>query len=475
MTEHDSSSYDLVVIGSGPGGYSGAIRAAQQGWRVALVESAEQLGGVCLNWGCIPTKTLLHQAHLLRSLQSADRHGLRVRGEVGFDWGQVIARSREVADSLATGVAALMRRHKIDVIHGRGRLTAAAHVEVTDDAGALQELACERVLIATGGRPRSLPGIDLTEHPRVLTSREAMVLGECPRSIIIVGAGAIGVEFARFFSAFGTKVTLLEAAGQVLPTEDADVAAVVHAMLVDEGIEVYTDVSVETLDGGPRRRTATVTWQPNDGGEAMTQRADIALVAIGVTGNIEDLGLEALGIRTETGAITVDACYQTSSSKVWAIGDVIGGACLAHAATAEALAAVGFMGDRRKTPAGPTAIPACVYGDPEVASVGMSESDATAQGLDIKVGRFPFAASGRAVASGESTGFIKLIFGATYGELLGASLVGPGVTELIGELCLAIQLEATWEELAHTVHAHPTLSEGIMEAAAAAFDEALNI
>lgn len=474
MSEQTDSTYDLIVLGGGPGGYSGAIRAARTGWRVALVEAEERLGGVCLNWGCIPTKTLLHQAHLLTSMQQAERTGLRVRGEIGFDWPQVIARSREVTDSLAAGIAGLMRRHKIEVIQGRGRLTPSGNVDVTDAAGTVRQLAGERVLLATGGRPRTLPDLDLAEHPRVFTSREAMVLGERPRSIVIVGAGAIGLEFARFFSAFGTKVTLLEAADQVLPTEDPDVAAIVHAGLVEAGVDVHCGVTIEKVDGGPRRRTASVSWRDGDG-EVVTQRSDLALIAIGVTGNIEDLGLEALGIRTAKGAIVVDADYRTASRKVWAIGDVIGGACLAHAATAEAVAAVDVMTDRQKTPLAGPIIPACVYGEPEVASVGMSEARAREQGLDIRIGRFPFAASGRALAVGESKGFIKLIFAAEYGELLGASLVGPGVTELIGELCLAIQLEATWEELAHTVHAHPTLSEGIMEAAAAAFGEAIHI
>ncbi|MEC8929844.1 MAG: dihydrolipoyl dehydrogenase [Candidatus Latescibacterota bacterium] len=474
MSVASSEPYDLVVIGGGPGGYSGAIRAAQHGWRVAVVEAADRLGGVCLNWGCIPTKTLLHQAHLLQSLREAEDFGLSVRGEIGFDWRRVIERSREVTDGLAAGVAGLMRRHKIDVIHGHGRLTSSGDVSVETEQGD-QRLVANRVLLATGGRPLTLPGVDLADHPRILTSREAMVLGERPRSIAIIGAGAIGIEFARFFAAFGTKVTLLEGAPKILPTEDDEIVTVVEDRLAADGVEIHTGVQVETIEGGPRRRTTSVVWRDGDDGERASARTDLALIAIGVTGNIEDAGLETLGIATEGGSVVVDSAYRTSCEKVWAIGDVIGGACLAHVATAEAVAAVGFMTDRRKAALLPGAIPSCVYGDPEVARVGLSEAEARAQGIEIRIGRFPFAASGRALATGTSAGFIKLIFGARYGDLLGACLVGPGVTELIGELGLAIQMEATWEELAHTVHAHPTLSEGIMEAAAAAFDEAINI
>ena len=475
MPEDSNKPYDLIVIGGGPGGYSGAIRAAQRGWRVGLVERDDQLGGVCLNWGCIPTKTLLHQAHLLRSMQEADHFGLSVRGEVGFDWARVIERSREATDGLSAGIAGLLRRHKIDVIHGHGQLTEAAHVEVTDSLGERLPLATQRTLLATGSRPRLLPDLDLSEHPRILTSREAMVLGDRPRSVVIIGAGAIGVEFSRFFSAFGSNVTLLELAHQILPTEDPQAAAVVHAALEAEGVEIHTGVQIDSLEGGPRRRTATVNWRGAEGEQASSCRADVCLVAIGVVGNSEGIGLENLGVQTEAGSIVVDDRYRTSSPNVWAVGDVIGGSRLAHAATAEAVAAIDFMMDRRQTPIRSDLIPACVYGDPEVASVGLSESVAQEQGIEVRIGKFPFSASGRALATGSGKGFIKLIFGARYGELLGASLVGQGVTELIGELCLAIQLEATWEELAHTVHPHPTLSEGIMEAAAAAFGEAINI
>ena len=475
MPEDSNKPYDLIVIGGGPGGYSGAIRAAQRGWRVGLVERDDQLGGVCLNWGCIPTKTLLHQAHLLRSMQEADHFGLSVRGEVGFDWARVIERSREATDGLSAGIAGLLRRHRIDVIHGHGQLTEAAHVEVTDSLGERLPLATQRTLLATGSRPRLLPDLDLSEHPRILTSREAMVLGDRPRSVVIIGAGAIGVEFSRFFSAFGSNVTLLELAHQILPTEDPQAAAVVHAALEAEGVEIHTGVQIDSLEGGPRRRTATVNWRGAEGEQASSCRADVCLVAIGVVGNSEGIGLENLGVQTEAGSIVVDDRYRTSSPNVWAVGDVIGGSRLAHAATAEAVAAIDFMMDRRQTPIRSDLIPACVYGDPEVASVGLSESVAQEQGIEVRIGKFPFSASGRALATGSGKGFIKLIFGARYGELLGASLVGQGVTELIGELCLAIQLEATWEELAHTVHPHPALSEGIMEAAAAAFGEAINI
>jgi dihydrolipoamide dehydrogenase len=469
----DKEPVDLVVIGGGPGGYSAAIRAAQLKLKVILVEMEPNLGGVCLNWGCIPTKALLRQAEVLRLLHRADEFGLTVGGKVGFDWDAVIARSRTVSTELATGVAGLMKKHRIEVLHGRGRLTPSRSVEVTPaDGGKVQTLRAKSVLLATGGRPRSLPGIEI-DGERVISSREAMVLPKCPASLVIIGAGAIGVEFATFFSAFGTKVTLLESEEQVLPREDPEVAQVLHAALQQEGVVIHTGVRVSSVDAGTRHKSATVHHNGSVG--EVETRAERVLMAVGITGNTEQLGLEALGLRAGKGRLPVDGCYATKVEHIFAIGDLIGAPQLAHAAAAEGVAAVDFMAGKRSKPIAANAVPACTYSQPQVASIGLTEAAAKAQGIEVKVGRFPMSASGRARASGEAVGLIKLVFGARYGDLIGAAIVGPEATELIGEVALAITLEATWEELAHTVHAHPTLSEGIMEAAAAAFGESINV
>ena len=476
MSKTSEDSVDLVVVGGGPGGYSAAIRASRLGLRVTLVEAEERLGGVCLNWGCIPTKALLRQAEVLRLLQRAGDFGLRVDGEVGYDWDAVIERSRRTASELAAGVAGLMRKNRVTIIHGRGRLTPARGVEVTLASGGTSLTLNPRyVLLATGGRPRSLPGIEI-DGERVISSREAMTLASRPQSLAIIGAGAIGVEFATFYSAFGTKVTLLESEDQVLPREDPEAAGILTTALQNDGIVVHTGVRVTGVDGGgPRRKTATVQYSGSSG--AAEVRAERVLMAVGVSANTENLGLEAIGLRPERGCLPVDGRYATKAQDVYAIGDLIGAPQLAHAAAAEGVAAVEFMAGRRTQPVDVANVPACTYSHPQVASVGLTEAAAKAQGLEVKVGRFPLIASGRARASGDSEagGLFKLIFGARYGELLGATIVGPEATELIGEIGLAITLEATWEELAHTVHAHPTLSEGVMEAAAAAFGEAINI
>ena len=463
---------DLVVIGGGPGGYSAAIRAAQLGMTTTVVEVEENLGGVCLNWGCIPTKALLRQAEVLRLLQRADDFGLRVDGEVGYDWSAVIERSRKVAGELAAGVAGLLKKHRITVLTGRGRLTPSRAVEVTTAGDKKLTLRPRHVLLATGGRPRSLPGIDI-DGERVITSREAMTLQARPESLVIIGAGAIGVEFASFYSAFDTRVTLLEAEVQVLPREDAEIAQILSAALQRDGVIVRTGVQVTAVDTTARRRTATVKYNGADGPAEV--KAERVLLAVGIRGNTEDLGLEALGVRSARGCLSVDGRYATSARDIYAIGDLIGSPQLAHAAAAEGVAAVEFMAGRRTRSIDVATVPSCTYSHPQVASVGLTEAAAEAQGLEVKVGRFPLAASGRARASGEAEGIIKLVFGARYGDILGAAIVGPEATELIAEVGLAITLEATWEDLAHTVHAHPTLSEGVMEAAAAAFGEAINV
>jgi dihydrolipoamide dehydrogenase len=401
-------------------------------------------------------------------LRRADEFGLTVDGEIGYDWPRVIERSRTIAAELATGVASLMRKHRVEVVHGRGRLTPARAVEVTAADGTTSTLTADRVLLATGGRPASLPGVDI-DGERVISSQQAMTLASCPEALVIVGAGAIGVEFASFYAAFGTRVVLLEAEAQILPREDAEVAAILAAALQRDGIEVHTGVR----ETGGRRKTATVTLVGPDG--ATEARGNHVLMAVGVTGSTEGLGLEALGVRAERGRVAVDEGYQTQARGVYAIGDLIGAPQLAHAAAAEAQAAAEWIAGQRHEKLDPSRVPSCTYCLPEVASVGRTEAQAKAEGLEVKVGRFPLTASGRARAQGEPQGLIKLVFGARYGELLGAAIVGPEATELIAELGLALTLEATWEELAHTIHAHPTLSEGIMEAAAAAFGRSINI
>ena len=364
---------DLVVIGGGPGGYSAAIRAAQLGMTTTVVEVEENLGGVCLNWGCIPTKALLRQAEVLRLLQRADDFGLRVDGEVGYDWSAVIERSRKVAGELAAGVAGLLKKHRITVLTGRGRLTPSRAVEVTTAGDKKLTLRPRHVLLATGGRPRSLPGIDI-DGERVISSREAMTLQARPESLVIVGAGAIGVEFASFYSAFDTRVTLLEAEVQVLPREDAEIAQILSAALQRDGVIVRTGVQVTAVDTTARRRTATVKYNGADGPAEV--KAERVLMAVGISGNTEDLGLEALGVRSARGCLSVDGRYATSARDIYAIGDLIGSPQLAHAAAAEGVAAVEFMAGRRTRPVDVATVPSCTYSHPQVASVGFTEAAA---------------------------------------------------------------------------------------------------
>ena len=465
----ESEAYDLVVIGGGPGGYTAAVRARQLGMRVALVER-ETLGGVCLNWGCIPTKALLKQAELWSQLSRGEEFGFALR-DARFDWQKVVARSRDTADGLAQGVAYLMKKNGVEVYAGMGRVTPLRSVEVRDGEDAdVQVLEASHILIATGSTPRSLPGIEI-DGERIISSRQAMVLESLPSDILIVGAGAIGVEFAYFFNAFGSRVTLLESLPQILPREDGEAAEALRASLERQGVAIETDTRVQGVqvesDG------VHVDFEtPAGKREATVERV---LMAVGVSAQSAGLGLEALGVRMRDGAIEVDERQQTSVEGIWAIGDVAGPPQLAHVASAEGIAAVEFMAGKNRPGVDRSAVPSCIYSHPQVASVGMSEEQAREEGLEIKVGRFPFAASGKARAAGETEGFVKLVFGSRYGELLGGVVVGAEATELVGELALGLRLEATYEELLHTIHAHPTMAEGIMEAAGEAFGEAINI
>ena len=458
------AAYDVVVIGGGPGGYSAAIRARQLGLKTALIEDAE-LGGTCLNWGCIPTKALLKQAEVYRLFLRAEEFGLRADRPT-VDWDAVIGRSRQVAAQLSKGVASLMRKNQVEVFAGRGRLTPSRQVAVE---GVEAPLEAAHVVLATGSRPKSIPGVEF-DGERIIASREAMVVAAQPASLAIIGAGAIGVEFAYFYRAFGSKVLLLEALPQILPREDEEIAAGLAESLTRQGIEVVPQARVEDV----KRQKRGVALRYRVGAEEQTRRVEQVLVATGVQGNIEELGLEALGIRTRDGAIVVDERMQTSAKGIYAIGDVAGPPLLAHAAAQEGIAAVEFIAGRDRPVLDPRQVPNCIYCQPQVASVGLSESQAREAGYDVKVGRFPFAASGKGQAAGETEGLVKLVFDVRYGELLGGAILGAEATELIAELTLALRLEATYEELLFTMHAHPTLSEAIMEAAGQAFGEAIN-
>jgi len=459
------AAYDVVVIGGGPGGYSAAIRARQLGRKTALVEEAD-LGGVCLNWGCIPTKALLKQAEVYQLVRHADEYGIKV-GEPEVDWEMVIGRSRAVAERLSKGVAYLMQKNGVDVLQGRGKLTPARKVQV-DDGKSVTELDAAQVILATGSRPKSIPGVEF-DGTRIISSKEAMVQEERPQALAIIGAGAIGVEFAYFYRAYGSEVLLLEALPQILPREDEEIASGLAESLSEQGIEVATGAKVVAVNNKKRR----VAVRYEVGGEAFAREVDRVLVATGVQGNIEGLGLEAAGVRTRNGMVEVDGRMETSAKGVYAIGDVAGTPQLAHAAVQEGIAAVEFAAGKERPDLGQ--VPNCIYCQPQVASVGMSEKEAREAGRDVKVGRFPFAASGKGQAAGETAGLVKLVFDARYGELLGGAILGAEATELIAELGLALRLEATYEELLLTVHAHPTLSEAVMEAAGQAFGEAINI
>ena len=464
-----SYDYQLVVIGSGPGGYVAAIRAAQKGMKTAVVEGRE-LGGVCLNWGCIPTKALLRSAEVWNHIQRAGEFGLKVK-ESEFDFPAIIKRSRQVADINSRGVAYLFKKNKIEHIRGWGRLGGEHLVTVTDDDGkVVRTIRAEYIIIATGGRTRSFPGVEF-DGKRIISSKEAMLLQEPPKRLAIIGGGAIGVEFAYFYHSFGSEVHLIEMMPHLLPLEDAEVVSHLERSFKKQGIQVYTEARVDKLE----KTDQGVRIQLTRKGKETELETDVALVAIGVTGNVENVGLDQLSIQVEKNAIQVNEFYQTSVPYIYAIGDVIGAPYLAHVASHEGIIAVDHLRGANPKPLDYQNIPGCTYAQPQVASVGLTEEKAKEQGLEIKVGRFPFRASGKARAIGEVDGMVKLIFDAKYGELLGAHIVGPEATELIAELGVARTLETTFHELQHTVHAHPTLSEAIMEAAGDALGEAIHI
>jgi dihydrolipoamide dehydrogenase len=459
---------DLIVIGGGPGGYVAAIRAVQLGMQVALVER-EALGGVCLNWGCIPTKALLRHAELYHLMQRGEEFGLQC-DNLRFDFGKIVARSRQVADRLAQGVAFLMRKNKIQVFKGQGRLAGADAVIVEDAHGTLATLRAPHRILATGARPRGLPGLPF-DHPYVLSSTDAMVLPAVPASLVVVGAGAVGVEFAYLYNAFGCKVTLVEMLPQILPQEDGEISALLHKSLTNQGIDILVESRVEHADLTPEG--VHVQLQTPEGQRRV--ESDKILVAIGVQGNIEHLGLEAAGVQSQHGFIPVDPWCRTSVQGIYAIGDVNGPPCLAHIASAEGVATVEAIAGQDTPGVNRHNIPACTYCQPQVASIGFTEQAARQAGHTLRVGRFPFSANGKALAVGNSEGLVKVIFDAATDELLGAHILGAEATDLIAEVGIARTLETTHYEIMKTVHAHPTFSEAIMEAVADAYDEAIHI
>ncbi|WP_026437533.1 dihydrolipoyl dehydrogenase [Acidovorax sp. JHL-9] len=460
---------DIAVIGGGPGGYVAAIRAAQLGARVALIES-EALGGVCLNWGCIPTKALLHAAEAWRDLLSIESLGLKVQG-ASFDFAEVMKRSRAVAGKLSQGVRGLLMKNGVKFIAGRGRLLGEGRVQITDAGGSVSTLYARDVVLATGARPRDLSGIH-ADGKRVWTSRDALSSTQLPRTLLIVGAGAIGMEFASFYQSFGAQVTVLEVLDDVLPQEDAEVSAAVASSYRAQGVQIRTGARLKAITTDADGIVATVQESTGDS----TLQADAVLIAVGVVGNVEDLGLETTQVRVDGARIEADAFGKTADPRVHAIGDVTGAPWLAHRAMHQGVACVEqIMGLTGGHPLRAQDVPGCTYGHPQTASIGLTERAAREQGMNIKVGRFPLVGNGKAVALGDTDGFIKTVVDADTGEILGAHLVGPGVTELIGAFGVARVLEGTDEALLETVWPHPTLSESLHESVLAASSRALHI
>ena len=461
--------YDIIVIGSGPGGYVTAIRAAQLGFKTAIIEK-ESLGGICLNWGCIPTKALLKSAHVFNYLKHAEDYGLNKVENPGFDFTKVIQRSRGVASKMSSGIAFLMRKNKIDVIMGTATVKAGKKVTVVDAEGKSTEYSGTNIIIATGARSRELPNLP-QDGKKVIGYRQALTLPEQPKSMIVVGSGAIGIEFADFYNAMGTKVTVVEFLPNIVPLEDEEVSTHVEKSLKKAGIEIMTNASVESVDtsgNGVKANVKTVTGN-------ITLEADIVLSAVGIASNLEGIGLEAVGIKTEKGKVLVNEWYETSVPGYYAIGDIIPTQALAHVASAEGITCVEKIKGLHVEAIDYGNIPGCTYCHPEIASVGLTEKQAKEKGYEIKVGKFPFSASGKATANGDVDGFIKVIFDAKYGEWLGCHMVGDGVTDMIAEAVVARRLETTGHDIIKSIHPHPTLSESIMEAAAAAYGEVIHI
>ncbi len=467
MSASSTQSFDVVVLGAGPGGYVAAIRAAQLGLTVAVVER-EHLGGVCLNWGCIPTKALLHAAEVLRELRHGEELGIRSKPEV--DLAAMVQRSRNVAGQLNRGVGGLLRKHRVSVIDGHGRLVGGGQVAVALTEGGETMLESDAIIIATGARAKQLPSIS-ADGERVWTAREAMVPKSLPERLLVIGAGAIGIEFASFYRAIGSQVTVVEVLPHVLPTEDEEISEHMARALEADGIDVRCGATVQRLE--PRGEGLAV--QIEQDGKGSEIEVDRAILAVGVTGNIEDLGLENTAVSTDRGFIETDARLETGEPGVYAIGDVAGPPCLAHKASHEGVLLAEYLAGGTAHALMKERIPACTYAHPQVASVGMTERAAVERGREIRIGRFPLIGNGKALAIGQPEGLVKTIFDAGTGELLGAHLIGPGVTELIAGFNIAMGLETTEAELMATVFPHPTVSEAMHESVLAAYDRALHI
>jgi dihydrolipoamide dehydrogenase len=463
-----ASKYDIIIIGSGPGGYVAAIRAAQLGLKVGVVER-EELGGICLNWGCIPTKALLKSANVFEYISHAKDYGINV-SEASVDFKGMIKRSRDVAQGMSKGVNFLFKKNKIDHIAGFGKLKAGKKVEVTDKDGKKSEYSADHIILATGGRSRELPAIPL-DHKKIIGYRKAMNLEEQPKTMVVVGSGAIGVEFAYFYNAIGTKVTLVEYLPNIVPLEDEEVSKQLERSFKKAGIELKTNAEVTQVD--TKGDGCLVTVKGKNGEEKI--KCDIVLSAVGIATNIEGIGLEEVGVQVERAKVKVDDYYKTNIKGIYAIGDIVHGPALAHVASAEGIICVEKIAGQSPEPLDYGNIPSCTYCSPEIASVGYTEKAAKEAGYEVKVGKFPFSASGKASAAGAKEGFVKVIFDAKYGEWLGAHLIGANVTELVAEVVAARKLETTGHEIIKTVHPHPTMSEAIMEAAAAAYDEVIHL
>ena len=460
--------YDVVILGSGPGGYVTAIRASQLGLKTAVVER-ESLGGICLNWGCIPTKALLKSANVFEYIDHAADYGIQVQAPEA-DFGGMISRSRGVADGMSKGVQFLMKKNNIDVIYGEGKLLPGKQIQVTAADGQQSTIQGDHLIVATGARSRHLPAMP-QDGEKIIGYREAMTLKNQPKKLVVVGSGAIGVEFAYFYNAIGTEVTVVEYLDRIVPVEDAEVSKQLERSFKKAGIKIMTSAEVTAVDTSGDQNTVTVKTKKGE----QTLTCDVVLSAAGVVSNIENIGLEDVGIVTDKGKILVNDYYETNIPGYYAIGDCVPGPALAHVGSAEGITCVEKIAGHKPEPIDYGNIPGCTYCFPEVASVGMTEQAAKEAGHKIKVGKFPFSASGKASASGHKDGFVKLIFDAKYGELLGGHMIGANVTEMIAEIVALRKLETTGHELIKTIHPHPTLSEAVMEAAAAAYDEVIHL
>jgi dihydrolipoamide dehydrogenase len=461
--------FDLVVVGAGPGGYVAAIRAAQLGLKTACVER-ERPGGICLNWGCIPTKALLKSAEAMRTVRNAAEFGVVVNGEIGFDWGKVISRSRAVADRNAKGIEHLFRKYGVHHIPGFASFKGRGKLEVAT-AGGKQLIEAPRVILATGARARFLPNIE-ADGDRIITYRDALVLPELPKSVVVIGAGAIGVEFADFWNAFGAEVTIVEAMPRLVPIEDAEISDHLARSFKKKKIALHIGAKVQNVKVEGKKVTTTIA---TDDGKSQSITSDRVLLAVGVRANVEGFGLEGMGVQLDRGFIKVDDQYQTTSPGIYAIGDCAGPPLLAHVAMVEGINCVEALAGHHPKGVNYDAIPGCTYCEPEIASIGKTEAQAREAGLDISIGRFPFAASGKALGAGHPEGFVKVVVNKARGEILGVHAIGHGVTDLIAEISVAMTSEATAHDILAAVHPHPTLSEAMLEATAAALGEAVHI